>query len=316
MASGSTGPIVRQIIERHRTIDRWSLNRRNRRRPPRSSTCLNNGVEIPQLGFGVFQIKPADTAAAVTEALKVGYRHIDTAEMYGNEKEVGQAIAAVRSRPGRGVRHQQAEQRLPRLRRRPARLRPDPGRPGAGEDRPVPDPLAAAGGRRLRRYLAGAGAGIYADGKARAIGVSNFQAHHLRRLHEETTVRPAVNQIEVHPYLTQEPTCAPSTPNTKSPPRPGRRSPRAACWTDPVITEIARSQSAGSPAQVVLRWHIQLGNIVFPKSTHAEPGAGELRDLRLRAVRRRHRADLGAEQGRADRPEPGRVQLDPQAQPR
>ena len=82
---------------------------------------LNNGVKIPQLGFGVFQIKPADTAAAVPTALEVGYRHIDTAEMYGNEKGVGQAIARVRPRPRRDLRHQQAEQRLPRLRRRAAR---------------------------------------------------------------------------------------------------------------------------------------------------------------------------------------------------
>jgi 2,5-diketo-D-gluconate reductase A len=106
---------------------------------------------------------------------------------------------------------------------------------------------------------------IYAEGRARAIGVSNFQAHHLRRLHEETTVPPAVNQIEVHPYLTQEDL---RTFNTDHEIATEAWSPIAqgGVLNDPVITEIARSNDR-SPAQIVLRWHIQLGNIVFPKST-------------------------------------------------
>ena len=83
---------------------------------------LNNGQPIPQFGFGVFLIEPKDTAAAVSAALEAGYRHIDTAEMYGNEAEVGEAISAVRPGPGRGLRHQQAEQRRPRARRRPPGL--------------------------------------------------------------------------------------------------------------------------------------------------------------------------------------------------
>jgi 2,5-diketo-D-gluconate reductase A len=165
--------------------------------------ALNNGVQIPQLGFGVFQIKPAETAAAVTAALEVGYRHIDTAEMYGNEKEVGQAIAEsdldpadvfVTSKLNNGFHaHDDAlkafDQTLADLRLEKIDLFL------------IHWPLPKVGDfvetwQALER--------IYSEGRARAIGVSNFQAHHLRRLHEETTVIPAVNQIEVHPYLTQD----------------------------------------------------------------------------------------------------------------
>ena len=230
------------------------------------TVLLNNGVEIPQLGFGVFQIKPAETAAAVTAALEVGYRHIDTAEMYANEKEVGQAIAQsdldpsdvfVTSKLNNGFHAYDDALRA--------------------FDRTLTDlrleridlflihwPLPNIGDyvqtwRALEK--------IYADGRARAIGVSNFQAHHLRRLHEETTIIPAVNQIEVHPYLTQEELRAFDAEHeiateAWSPIAQG------GVLNDPVITEIARSQGK-SPAQVVLRWHIQLDNIVFPKSTTA-----------------------------------------------
>jgi len=228
------------------------------------TVTLNNGVEIPQLGFGVFQIEPADTVAAVTEALKVGYRHIDTAEMYGNEKEVGEAIAQSELDPTEVF----------------VTSKLNNGFHGFDDalrafDQTLVDlglakidlflihwPLPKVGDyvetwRALER--------IYAEGRARAIGVSNFQAHHLRRLHEETTVPPAVNQIEVHPYLTQEDL---RTFNTDHEIATEAWSPIAqgGVLNDPVITEIARSNDR-SPAQIVLRWHIQLGNIVFPKST-------------------------------------------------
>jgi len=227
---------------------------------------LNNGVEIPQLGFGVFQIEPADTAAAVTTALQVGYRHIDTAEMYGNEREVGQAIAESDLNPSdvfvtsklnngfhafddalRAFEQTLADLRLDRI-----------------DLFLIHWPLPKVGDyvetwKALER--------IYAAGRARAIGVSNFQPHHLRRLREETTVIPAVNQIEVHPYLTQEELRAFDAEHeiateAWSPIAQG------GVLADPVITELARSYGK-SPAQVVLRWHIQLGNIVFPKSTTA-----------------------------------------------
>jgi len=225
---------------------------------------LNNGVEIPQLGFGVFQIKPADTAAAVTEALKVGYRHIDTAEMYGNEKEVGQAIAQSDLDPSEVFVTSKLNNGF-----------------HAFDDalRAFDQTLADLGLEKIDLFLIHwplpevgnyvdtwkALERIYTEGRARSIGVSNFQAHHLRRLHEETTVPPAVNQIEVHPYLTQEPLLA---FNTEHGIATEAWSPiaKGGVLTDPVITEIARTQGK-TPAQVVLRWHIQLGNIVFPKST-------------------------------------------------
>jgi len=225
---------------------------------------LNNGVEIPQLGFGVFQIKPADTAAAVTEAFKVGYRHIDTAEMYGNEKEVGQAIAHSDLDPSEVFVTSKLNNGF-----------------HAFDDalRAFDQTLADLGLEKIDLFLIHwplpevgnyvdtwkALERIYTEGRARSIGVSNFQAHHLRRLHEETTVPPAVNQIEVHPYLTQEPLRA---FNAEHEIATEAWSPIAqgGVLTDPVITEIARTQGK-SPAQVVLRWHIQLGNIIFPKST-------------------------------------------------
>ena len=225
---------------------------------------LNNGVQIPKLGFGVFQIDPADTAAAVTTAFGVGYRHIDTAQMYGNEKEVGQAIAQsdlarsdvfVTSKLNNGFHAyddalKAFDQTLTDLGLEQIDLFL------------IHWPLPAVGDyvetwRALEK--------IYADGGARAIGVSNFQPHHLRRLHEETTVPPAVNQIEVHPYLTQEELLAFDAEHGIA----------TEAWSpiaqggvlgDPVIVELARTYGK-TPAQIVLRWHVQLGNIIFPKST-------------------------------------------------
>ncbi len=148
---------------------------------------------------------------------------------------------------------------------------------------------------------------IYADGRARAIGVSNFQPHHLRRLHEETTVIPAVNQIELHPYLTQEELRAFDAEHgiateAWSPIAQG------GVLDDAVITEIARSYGK-TAAQVVLRWHIQLGNIVFPKSTTPSRVRENFEIFDFELTDTEHGPDLRAEQGRADGAEPGRVQL-------
>jgi 2,5-diketo-D-gluconate reductase A len=228
---------------------------------------LNNGVEIPQLGFGVFQIKPADTKKATLDALEVGYRHIDTAEMYGNEKEVGQAVAEsgiprsevfVTSKLNNG------------FHARDAAL--------AAFDRT----LEALGFEQLDLFLIHwplpavgdyvetwkAMEEIHASGRARAIGVSNFQPDHIRRLLDQTDIVPAVNQIEVHPYLTQNDVRAFNFDNdiateAWSPIAQGE------VLDDPVITRIA-GLIGKSPAQVTLRWHIQRGDIIFPKSvTHS-----------------------------------------------
>jgi 2,5-diketo-D-gluconate reductase A len=231
--------------------------------PDVPDVLLNNGVRIPQLGFGVFQIKPADTAAAVAAALQIGYRHIDTAEMYGNEKQVGQAIRAsgldrsevfITSKLNNGFHAYDAALRAF-----------DQSLTDLGVDRIdmflIHWPLPRVGDfvetwRALEK--------VYADGRARAIGVSNFQAHHLRRLHAETEVVPAVNQIEMHPYLTQEALIAFNTEHqiateAWSPIAQGE------VLNDPTVVQVAKAHDR-TPAQVVLRWHLQLGNIVFPKS--------------------------------------------------
>jgi 2,5-diketo-D-gluconate reductase A len=224
---------------------------------------LNNGVDIPQLGFGVFQIDPADTRQAVLTALEIGYRHIDTAEMYENEKPVGQAVAAsgldrsevfVTSKLNNGA-HDPKD----------AQDAFDRSLDELGFDYldlflihwPLPDV-----GNFVETWRALES--IYHSGRAKAIGVSNFQPHHLRRLHEETTIVPAVNQIEVHPYLTQDDVRAFGAEHgiateAWSPIAQGK------VLDDPTIVRIADAHGK-TPAQVTLRWHIERGDIVFPKS--------------------------------------------------
>lgn len=224
---------------------------------------LNNGVEIPQLGFGVFQIKPADTVEAVTTALEVGYRHIDTAEMYRNEKEVGEAIAKSGIDPSEifvtsklNNNKHDVDDALAAFDQTLADLRLD-----RIDLFLIHWPLPKVGDfvqtwKALER--------VYSEGRARSIGVSNFQPHHLRRLHQETTVIPAVNQIELHPYLTQDELRAFDAEHGIA---TEAWSPiaRGGVLGDATITDLANRYGKTS-AQVVLRWHIQLGNIVFPKS--------------------------------------------------
>jgi len=228
---------------------------------------LNNGVSIPQLGFGVFQIKPAETVEAVRNALRVGYRHIDTAQMYGNEKEVGQALAESDLDPADVFVTSKLNNN---------QLGYDDALTAFGKT------LDDLGLERIDLFLIHwplptvrnfmetwkAFETIYAEGRARSIGVSNFQPHHLRRIHEEGTVPPAVNQIEVHPYLTQEALRAFDAEHgiateAWSPIAQGK------VLDDPTITTIAEAHGK-TPAQVVLRWHIQHGSIVFPKSVSPE----------------------------------------------
>jgi len=226
---------------------------------------LNDGNTIPQLGFGVFQIEPEDTVTAVSEALRIGYRHVDTAEMYGNEQEVGEAIRSsgldrgevfVTSKLTNGAHEPQD-----------AREAFDRTLSELGFDYvdlflihwPLPtryDGDFVSTWKTLEEFNR--------DGRARSIGVSNFQVEHLERLATETDTVPAVNQIEVHPYLTNEAVRS-----------YGREHGIATeAWTpiaqggvldDSTITQIAE-EVGKTPAQVVLRWHIQRGDIVFPKS--------------------------------------------------
>ena len=229
------------------------------------SITLNNGQAIPQFGFGVFQIEPKNTAAAVTAALEAGYRHIDTAEMYGNEAEVGEAVAAsgldrsevfVTSKLNNDAHEPDA-----------AREAFDATLKALGVDYvdlflihwPLPmryDGDFVSTWKTLEEF--------YREGRARSVGVSNFQPQHLRRLHGESDIIPAVNQIEAHPYLTQDDVrtfCAQHQIAVEAWSPLGQGS----VLDDPVVGRIAE-RTGKTPAQVVLRWHIQRGDIVFPKS--------------------------------------------------
>src|SRR3954454_9440192 len=230
---------------------------------------LNNQTQIPQLGFGVFQVRPAETAEVVSQALQVGYRHIDTAQMYGNEQEVGVALAAsdipreelwITSKLNNGFH------------------RPDDARRAFDETMtklgleqidlflihwPLPtlyDGDYVATWRTLAEFVE--------DGRARSIGVSNFQPAHLDRIMAETGVVPQVNQIEVHPYFPNEEARAASI----------RHGVEVEAWSpiaqgkvldDDVIGKIAAAHGK-TPSQVTLRWHVERGDIVFPKSMREE----------------------------------------------
>ena len=229
---------------------------------------LNNGRTIPQFGFGVFQVKPGDTVEAVTTALQTGYRHIDTAEMYGNEKEVGEAVA----KSGLARADLFVTTKLDNDAHLPddARAAFDLSLEALGFDYvdlflihwPLPtryDGDFVSTWRTLEEF--------YRDGRARSIGVSNFQPHHIRRLHAEAEIPPAVNQIEIHPYLTQDAVrgfCAEHQIAVEgwSPIAQGD------VLEDPTIRDIAE-RVGQTPAQVVLRWHIERGDIIFPKSVTA-----------------------------------------------
>ncbi|WP_040601156.1 aldo/keto reductase [Patulibacter medicamentivorans] len=228
---------------------------------------LNSGTSIPQVGFGVFQVPAEETEAAVLTALEAGYRSIDTAAAYRNETAVGAAIKAS------GIPREElfvttklwnADQ-------------------GAEEAlRAFDVSLGKLGLTYVDLYLIhwpAPGKQLYvetwqalekvqAEGSSRAIGVSNFQTHHLREILESSDVVPAVNQIELHPRLAQAELRAFHAEHgivteAWSPLAQG------AVLNDPTITSIARAHGR-TPAQVVLRWHVQLGNVVIPKSVTPE----------------------------------------------
>jgi 2,5-diketo-D-gluconate reductase A len=224
---------------------------------------LNNGVQIPQLGFGVFQIKPEETVKATTSALEIGYRHIDTAQMYGNERQVG--IAVRESGIPREEVFVTSKLNNNRLERDDILRSFDTSLSELGFDYLdlflIHWPLPAAADYVARWKVMEE---IYAGGRVKAIGVSNFQSNHLRDLFGATDVRPAVNQIEAHPFLTQDELRAFGADHeivteAWAPIARGKVN------DDPVIAGIA-GQVGKTPAQVTLRWHIQRGDVVFPKS--------------------------------------------------
>ncbi|WP_405062574.1 aldo/keto reductase [Kribbella sp. NBC_01505] len=225
---------------------------------------LNNGVEMPQLGYGVFQVPDDETTAAVTAALEAGYRSIDTATAYQNEAGVGKALVASgidRDELFVTTKLWNADQGFDNT------LKAfDRSLDLLGLDYldlylihwPAPElDLYVDTWRALEKILA--------DGKVRAIGVSNFQPQHLDRLAEVAGITPAVNQVELHPFLQQDEVRAYGADfgirtEAWSPLAKG-----GSLLTDPVIEALA-AKHGRTPAQVVLRWHLQLGNIIIPKS--------------------------------------------------
>ncbi|MGA4876494.1 aldo/keto reductase [Streptomyces lydicamycinicus] len=228
------------------------------------SITLNNGVAMPQLGYGVWQVEDDQAFTAVGQALDAGYRSIDTAMIYGNEEGTGKALAAsgiARDELFVTTKLWNADQ---------------------GHDatlRAFDTSLAKLGLEYVDLYLIHwplpsrdtyietyrALEKIYADGRAKAIGVSNFLPEHLERLLGETSVVPAVNQIELHPLF----------PQAASRAFHARHNIVTEAWSpigqgkglleNPTLVELA-AKHGKTPAQIVLRWHVQLGNVAIPKS--------------------------------------------------
>jgi diketogulonate reductase-like aldo/keto reductase len=237
---------------------------------------LNNGVEIPVIGLGVFQTPPDETVAAVTAALRSGYRHIDTAAAYGNEREVGQGIresgvdrSDIFIETKVWISDYGYEETLHAFEKSAAKL---------GADHIdlfiLHQALPSAFDKTVGAYKALEK--LLVDGKVGAIGVSNFMPEHLRQLLEQTDVVPAVNQIELHPYFQQRELVAfhkahGITTQAWSPIGgiTSYRDSEKRSFDEPVILAIGEKHGK-SAAQVMLRWHIQNGVQVIPKSTKAE----------------------------------------------
>ena len=232
------------------------------------SLRMYNGLEIPQVGFGVFQVPPEETKQAVAEAIKVGYRLIDTAQGYRNEEGVGAALAEsdvprdelfittklTNSEHGYDTTLAAFDGSMKKL----------------GLDvldlflihwpLPMFDQYVETW-RAFERLLA--------DGRVRSIGVSNFEIPHLQRLLAETDVKPTVNQIELHPEFPQEELRAYHDEHGILTESWGPLGQGKGLLENPDIVEVARRKGR-TPAQVVLRWHVQLGCVVIPKSVHPD----------------------------------------------
>ena len=242
--------------------------------PEVSTVKLNNGVVMPALGLGVFQTPAEETRAAVEAALAAGYRHIDTAASYGNERQVAEAVhssgldrSEVFLETKIWISDYGYDATLHGFEKSARKL---------GVDQidllilhqPLPSDFeATVGAYRVLETL-------LADGKVRAIGVSNFMVEHLSTLLDRATVVPAVNQIEVHPYFAQADVQAVNAEHgivTQAwSPIGGitfyRDGQHSSTLEDPVIGDIAKAHDK-TPAQVMLRWHLQQGRSVIPKST-------------------------------------------------
>jgi len=230
---------------------------------------LNDGTSIPQLGFGVFQVEPDETADVVRQAFEVGYRHLDTAQMYGNEAGVGQAIRE----SGLDRDDVYVTTKLNNSFHRPddARKAFEESLDRLGLDHvdlflihwPLPTQYDGDFVSTWQTLVE-----LRDSGRTRSIGVSNFQPDHLDRIIEATGVVPAVNQIEVHPFFGNEAARAADAQHriateAWSPIAQGK------VVGDPVVEDVA-ARAGRTASQVTLRWHLQRGDIVFPKSTRVE----------------------------------------------
>ncbi|WP_447644057.1 aldo/keto reductase [Nocardioides zeae] len=233
------------------------------------TVSLNNGTTIPQLGFGVYQVPPDETERAVQTAFEAGYRHIDTAQMYQNEAGVGRALRS----SGLAREDVYITTKLNNDSHEPAVARASLEQSLRELDVDHVDlflihwPLPTRyGGDYVSTWRTLTE--LAAEGKAASVGVSNFHPEHLKRIVDETGIVPAINQIEVHPYLTNEEARLAS----------GRLNVAVEAWSpiaqgavlgDPVLVELAEKYGK-TPAQVTLRWHIERGDIIFPKSVTPE----------------------------------------------
>ncbi len=233
------------------------------------SIDLHDGTRIPQLGFGTYLVDPADAAEVVSAALQAGYRHIDTAQMYGNEAGVGEAIA--QSGIPRGDLYVTTKLST-------ANHAPDDVRRSFEQSLadlqvdyvdlflmhwPMPNRYGGDFPATWRAMVE-----LVGDGRARSVGVSNFEASHLDRIIAETGVVPVINQIEAHPYFPNDVVRAASRRHGIAVEAWGPLG-QGAVLDDPAIARLAAGLGR-SPAQVILRWHIERGDIVFPKSSHPE----------------------------------------------
>jgi 2,5-diketo-D-gluconate reductase A len=229
------------------------------------SVPLSDGTEIPQLGFGVFQIDPGETVATVRRALEVGYRHVDTAKAYGNEAEVGEAVRECDDHVYVTTKCWNADHGF-----EAAKVAFATSFERLGLDHvdlylihwPVP-----ARDRYVETWKAFVE--LQQSDRLVSIGVSNFQPDHLDRIIDATGVTPVINQVELHPYLQQSELRRAHE----------ERGIVTQAWSplgqggelleDPVLSELAQAHGR-TVGQIVLRWHLQLGNVVFPKSSNPD----------------------------------------------
>jgi diketogulonate reductase-like aldo/keto reductase len=277
---------------------------------------LNNGVQLPALGLGVFQTPPDETRSAVAAALEAGYRHIDTAAAYGNERQVGEAVAAsgidradVFIETKVWISDYGYDETLHAFDKSAGKL---------GVEQIdlliLHQALPSAFDRTLEAYRALET--LLAEGKVRAIGVSNFMVDHLTRLLERATVVPAVNQIESHPYFSQADVQAFGEQHgvlaQAWSPIGGitfyRDGEHTSTLQDPVIAQIAEAHGK-TPAQVMLRWGLQHGRSVIPKSTKAHRIAENIDVFDFELTADQLSAIDGLETGRRGGPEPEDITL-------